>query len=59
MVVQLRCVVLAVMLEMSAGALMPVCELAGQELGEVVAVVPQICLESSYSPWWSMTDGDG
>lgn len=51
MVVQLRCVVLVVILEMSAGVLIPVCELAGQELSEVVAVVPQICLESSNSPW--------
>lgn len=38
---------MAVTLQMTASSLLSVCEIAGQELGEDLVVVPQVYLESS------------
>lgn len=40
-------------------SVLSVCKITGQELDEDLVVVPQLCLESSYCPWWALTDGNG
>lgn len=47
------------MLWVISDSVVSVCEITGQELDEGLVVVPQLCLESSYCPWWALTDGDG
>lgn len=50
---------MALMLWMISDSVMSVCKITEQELDEDLVVVPQLCLESSYCPWWALTDGDG
>lgn len=50
---------MAVTLWMISDSVMSLCKITEQELEEDLVVVPQLCLESSYCPWWALTDGHG